>query len=55
MITKLWERMAGWLGLLGGLVLAGVVLLQVGRRRAGGRQRKNNMRRICPPWRYREM
>lgn len=32
MITKLWERVAGWLGLLGGLVLAALVLLQVGRR-----------------------
>ena len=32
MITKLWERVAGWLGLLGGLVLAGLALLHVGRR-----------------------
>lgn len=32
MITKLWERVAGWLGLLGGLALAALALLQVGRR-----------------------
>ncbi len=39
MITKLWERVAGWLGLLGGLVLAALALLQVGRRQ-GRRQAK---------------
>lgn len=32
MITKLWQRIAGWLGLLGGLILAALALLQVGRR-----------------------
>lgn len=32
MITTLWQRIAGWLGLLGGLVIAALALLQVGRR-----------------------
>lgn len=32
MITALWKRIAGWLGLLGGLALAALALLQVGRR-----------------------
>lgn len=32
MIAALWKRIAGWLGLLGGLVLAALALLQVGRR-----------------------
>ncbi|ULH08244.1 hypothetical protein [Alcaligenes faecalis] len=32
MIAKLWQRIAGWLGLLGGLVLAALALLHVGRR-----------------------
>lgn len=32
MITTLWQRIAGWLGLLGGLILAALALLQVGRR-----------------------
>lgn len=32
MITKIWERIAGWLGLLGGLAIAALTLLQVGRR-----------------------
>ena len=32
MIAKLWQRVAGWLGLLGGLILAALALLQVGRR-----------------------
>lgn len=31
MIAKLWQRIAGWLGLLGGLALAALALLQVGR------------------------
>jgi len=31
-IAALWKRIAGWLGLLGGLVLAALALLQVGRR-----------------------
>lgn len=30
MIAALWRRIAGWLGLLGGLVLAALALLQVG-------------------------
>ena len=32
MIANLWQRIAGWLGLLGGLVLAALALLHVGRR-----------------------
>ena len=32
MIAKLWQRIAGWLGLLGGLALTALALLQVGRR-----------------------
>ncbi|MBY6309908.1 hypothetical protein [Alcaligenes faecalis] len=32
MIAKLWQRIAGWVGLLGGLILAALALLQVGRR-----------------------
>ncbi|MFC3863704.1 hypothetical protein [Alcaligenes aquatilis] len=32
MITALWQRIAGWLGLLGGLIIAALALLQVGRR-----------------------
>lgn len=32
MIARLWQRVAGWLGLLGGLIIAGLALLQVGRR-----------------------
>lgn len=31
-MAKLWSRVAGWLGLLGGLVIAALALLQVGRR-----------------------
>lgn len=32
MFKALWGKVAGWLGLLGGLALAGLALLQVGRR-----------------------
>lgn len=32
MFKALWGKVAGWLGLLGGLVLAALVLLRVGRR-----------------------
>lgn len=32
MFKALWGKVAGWLGLLGGLALAALVLLQVGRR-----------------------
>lgn len=32
MIAKLWERIASWLSLLGGLVIAALALLQIGRR-----------------------
>ncbi len=32
MMAKLWSRVAGWLGLLGGLAIATLALLQVGRR-----------------------
>ncbi|EKU29888.1 hypothetical protein N879_04190 [Alcaligenes sp. EGD-AK7] len=32
MFKALWEKVAGWLGLLGGLVLAALALLRVGRR-----------------------
>lgn len=32
MFKVLWGKVAGWLGLLGGLALAALVLLQVGRR-----------------------
>lgn len=32
MFKTLWGKVAGWLGLLGGVVLAGLALLQVGRR-----------------------
>lgn len=32
MIARLWQRVAGWLGLLGGLALAALALLHVGRR-----------------------
>ncbi len=32
MFKMLWGKVAGWFGLLGGLVLAGLALLHVGRR-----------------------
>lgn len=32
MFKALWGKVAGWFGLLGGLVLAALALLQVGRR-----------------------
>lgn len=32
MFKALWGKVAGWFGLLGGLVLAGLALLHVGRR-----------------------
>ncbi len=32
MFKALWGKMAGWLSLLGGLVIAALALLQVGRR-----------------------
>lgn len=32
MFKTLWGKVAGWLGLLGGMVLAGLALLQFGRR-----------------------
>lgn len=32
MFKTLWGKVAGWFGLLGGLVLAGLALLHVGRR-----------------------
>lgn len=32
MFKALWGKVAGWLGLLGGLVIATLALLQVGRR-----------------------
>ncbi len=32
MFKTLWGKVAGWLGLLGGVILAGLALLQVGRR-----------------------
>lgn len=32
MFKALWGKVAGWLGLLGGLALAALALLQVGRR-----------------------
>lgn len=32
MFKRIWGRVAGWLGLLGGLALAALALLQVGRR-----------------------
>lgn len=32
MFKALWGKVAGWLGLLGGLVLAALALLRVGRR-----------------------
>ncbi|MBY6346523.1 hypothetical protein E5C31_11175 [Providencia rettgeri] len=32
MFKALWEKVAGWLGLLGGLILAALALLQIGRR-----------------------
>ncbi|MGO3713581.1 hypothetical protein [Alcaligenes aquatilis] len=32
MFKALWGKVAGWLGLLGGLILAALALLQVGRR-----------------------
>ena len=40
MITKIWERIAGWLGLLGGLVIAALALLQVGRRQGRGQAKQ---------------
>jgi len=39
-ITKIWERIAGWLGLLGGLVIAALALLQVGRRQGRGQAKQ---------------
>ncbi len=41
MITKLWNRIAGWLGLLGGLVIAALALLQVGRRQGRAQAEQN--------------
>lgn len=43
MITALWQRIAGWLGLLGGLIIAALALLQVGRRqgRAQAQQKQH--------------
>lgn len=32
MFKTLWGKVAGWLGLLGGLILAALALLQIGRR-----------------------
>ena len=32
MIANLWQRIAGWFGLLGGLVITVLTLLRVGRR-----------------------
>lgn len=32
MFKALWNRVAGWLGLLSGLIIASLALLQVGRR-----------------------
>lgn len=32
MFKALWGKLAGWLGLLGGLIIAALALLQVGRR-----------------------
>jgi len=32
LFKALWEKVAGWLGLLGGLILAALALLNVGRR-----------------------
>lgn len=32
MFKALWGKVAGWLGLLGGLALAALALLQIGRR-----------------------
>ena len=47
MFKALWGKVAGWLGLLGGLVLAALALLQVGRRQgreqAEQRQTKADM------------
>ncbi|MFA1603145.1 hypothetical protein ACDW82_05745 [Alcaligenes faecalis] len=42
MFKALWGKVAGWLGLLGGLVLTALALLQVGRRqgRAQAEQRQ---------------
>ncbi|QRF90304.1 hypothetical protein CLH39_08725 [Alcaligenes faecalis] len=42
MFKALWGKVAGWLGLLGGLILAALALLQVGRRqgRAQARQQQ---------------
>lgn len=42
MFKALWEKVAGWLSLLGGLVLAGLALFHVGRRqgRAQAEQRQ---------------
>ena len=37
MIAALWKRIAGWLGLLGGLALAALALMQVGRRQGAER------------------
>ncbi|KGP03168.1 hypothetical protein JT27_00405 [Alcaligenes faecalis] len=47
MFKALWGKVAGWLGLLGGLALAALALLQVGRRQgraqAEHRQTKADM------------
>ncbi|ATH99968.1 Uncharacterised protein [Alcaligenes faecalis] len=32
MFKAVWHRIVGWLGLLGGLIIAALALLQVGRR-----------------------
>lgn len=40
MFKRIWERVAGWLGLLGGLAIAALALLQVGRRQGRGQAEK---------------
>ncbi len=45
MITKIWSRIAGWLGLLGGLAITTLALLQVGRRQGRAQAEQKQERR----------
>lgn len=40
MFKALWEKVAGWLSLLGGLIIAALALLQVGRRQGRGQAKQ---------------
>lgn len=46
MFKALWNRVAGWLGLLSGLIIAALALLQVGRRQGRAQAEQNQERQI---------